>query len=183
VSRVRFIILCFLAVLVIMLGVLLWNAKNLSGLKLGSLQDMLPANVDMRLGNLVLSEAGPNGRSLSVRATTAQYYKNDDYFRLSEVKAEIFSQDSRYNISAEKGRYEPKEKLVVLTGSVRTADDMGRIITSSRMELDMTSGTFSSPTDFCLEDPDISLSGKSFKYNTSSGQLEVEGRIFMLITQ
>jgi LPS export ABC transporter protein LptC len=166
-----------------MLGVLLWNAKNLSGFKLGSLQDMLPANVDMRLGNLVLSETGANGRTMSVQAANAHYYKDDDYFLLSEVKADIESNGSSYRISAETGRYEPTQKLVLLTGSVKTSDNLGRIITSPRMELDMDSGTFSSPEAFCLEDPGLSLSGKSFQYNTSSGQLEVEGRVFMLITQ
>ncbi|MDR0620810.1 MAG: LPS export ABC transporter periplasmic protein LptC [Deltaproteobacteria bacterium] len=182
-SRVRFIILSVLGILVAMLGVLLWNAKNLSGLKLGNLQDMLPANVDMRLGNLVLSETGANGRSLSVLAETAQYYKDDDYFILNSVKADIASQSGKYKISSEKGRYDPARKLVVLTGSVRTSDDKGRIITSPTMELNMDSGTFSSPVEFCLEDPDISLSGKNFNYDTSTGQLEVEGRVFMLITQ
>jgi LPS export ABC transporter protein LptC len=166
-----------------MIVVLLWNAKSLTGLKLGSLQDMLPSNVDMRLGNLVLSETGANGRTLSVEAKTAHYYKDDDYFLLSEVKADIDSDESRYKISADKGRYEPTEKIVTLTGSVRTSDDLGRIITSSKMELNMVTGSFSSPEEFCLENPSLSLSGKNFFYDTSTGQLEVEGRVFMLITQ
>jgi LPS export ABC transporter protein LptC len=172
-----------LGLLAVTLGVLLWSAKNLTSLKLGNLQDMLPANVDMRLGNLVLSETGANGRSLSVLATTAHYYKDDDYFILNDVNADITSQGGKYKISAERGRYVPSEKLVVLTGSVKTSDNLGRIITSPTMELNMESGTFSSPVDFCLEDPGVSLSGKNFLYNTSSGQLEVEGRVFMLITQ
>jgi LPS export ABC transporter protein LptC len=172
-----------LAILVIALSVVVWNAKTLIGLKFGNLQDMLPSNVDMRLGNLVLSETGGQGRSLSVLATTAQYYKDDDYFILNEVTADITSQSGQYKISADKGRYDPTEKLVILTGSVKTSDDQGRIVTSPSMELNMESGTFSSPVDFCLEDPGVSLSGKSFHYNTSTGQLEVEGRVFMLITQ
>jgi LPS export ABC transporter protein LptC len=167
----------------LMLVVLLWNAKNLNGFKLGGLQDMLPANVDMRLGNLVLSEVGANGRSMAVQAANAHYYKDEDYFLLTEVRADIESKGSRYAISAETGRYEPSLKLVILTGSVKTSDDQGRIITSPTMELDMDSGTFSSSEAFCLEDPGLSLSGSSFQYDTTSGQLEVEGRVFMLITQ
>jgi LPS export ABC transporter protein LptC len=166
-----------------MLGALLWNASNLRNFKLGNLAGMLPANVDMRLGNLVLSETGAQGRSLSVEATSAHYYKDEDYFLLEDVVANIKSTDVVYSINAEKGRYEPDLKKVLLTGTVRTSDSKGRIITSEEMEIDMINSTFSSSSAFCMEDPTLSLSGASFVYNTNSGQLEVEGRVFMMITE
>ncbi|MDR2442516.1 MAG: LPS export ABC transporter periplasmic protein LptC [Deltaproteobacteria bacterium] len=182
-SRIRFAILCSLVGFVIALGILLWNAKNLAGFKLGSLQNMLPANVDMRLGNLILSETGGDGRLMKIKAESAHYFKDEDYFLLSDVDADIFSKGTYYSVSALNGRYEPKEKLVILTGRVRTADSSGRILTGQKMSLDMDQGTFSSEQDFCLEDPTSSLSGKSFVYDTKTGQLEVEGRVFMLISQ
>ncbi|MDR1050175.1 MAG: LPS export ABC transporter periplasmic protein LptC [Deltaproteobacteria bacterium] len=182
-SRVRFLILCSLVGFVIMLAVLLWNAGNLAGFKLGSLRGMLPANVDMRLGNLVLSETGAQGRSLSVVAATAHYYKDEDYFLLQDVTSDIESQGNRYSIKADSGRYEPGLKLVTLTGSVRSSDARGRVITGPRMEINMTEATFSSSDEFCLEDPTLSLSGKGFLYRTNTGQLEVDGRVFMMITQ
>jgi LPS export ABC transporter protein LptC len=144
---------------------------------------MLPANVDMRLGNLVLNETSPQGRSLSVVAATAQYYKEEDYFLLQDVTSNIESPGTHYVITAKNGRYEPSQKLVTLTGSVRTADNKGRIITGPRMVINMTEGTFYSNDDFCLEDPTLSLAGTSFVYYTNTGKLEVDGRVFLLITE
>jgi LPS export ABC transporter protein LptC len=166
-----------------MLGLLFWNARNLSGFKFGALRNMLPANVDMRLGNLTLSETADDGRTMSVRADSAHYFKDEDYFLLTEVAADIESRGGAYRISARNGRYEPERKTVVLTGEVRTSDSLGRVLTSDSLELDMTSGTFSADSEFCLEDPETSLTGRSFVYDTRLGRLEIEGRIFMLIGQ
>ncbi|MDR1546691.1 MAG: LPS export ABC transporter periplasmic protein LptC [Deltaproteobacteria bacterium] len=182
-SRLRFVIACFLGGFVLALGVLLWNAKHLAGFRLGALQNMLPANVDMRLGNLVLSEAGSQGRTMAVRADSAHYFRDEDYFLLTDVAAEIETEDGRYVISADEGRYEPKVRLVFLTGAVRAADSAGRILTSARMDLDLNQKAFSSRTSFCLEDPGLSLSGSSFVYDAAAGQLQAEGRITMLITE
>jgi LPS export ABC transporter protein LptC len=182
-SRARFLILCSLAGFVVMLGLMLWNAKNLSGFKRGALLNMLPANVDMRLGNLTLSETDGEGRAMAVKAESAHYFKEEDYFLLTNVAANIDSAGPSYAVAAKTGRYEPKDKLVVLTGAVRASDSLGRVLTSGGLDLDMDGGVFTSRSSFCLEDPDLSLTGQSFVYDTKNGRLEVEGRVFMLISQ
>jgi LPS export ABC transporter protein LptC len=144
---------------------------------------MLPANVDMRLGNLTLNETDGEGRAVAVKAESAHYFKGEDYFLLNDVAADIDSQGSAYSVSAKSGRYEPKEKVVILTGGVRATDSMGRVLTSGRLDLDMDNGAFLSQAEFCLENPTLSLSGQSFVYDSKNQLLTVEGRVFMLITQ
>jgi LPS export ABC transporter protein LptC len=120
---------------------------------------------------------------MSIKAESAHYFKDEDYFLLNDVTAVILSNDITYSVAAHNGRYEPKEKLVILTGEVRTADSSGRVLTSPRMDLDMSEGTFTSQDEFCMEDPGLNLMGRSFNYDTKTGLLEVEGRVFMLISQ
>jgi LPS export ABC transporter protein LptC len=143
---------------------------------------MLPANVDMRLSNLILNEAGENGRKLSVNAQTAQYFKEGDYFILKEITASIISAENTFLVTAENGRFTPDQKLVVLTDQVRTEDKLGRVLTGTQLDLDMVDGILTSKDAFCLEDPKLSLSGQSFVYNTKTGTLDVDGRILFMIT-
>jgi LPS export ABC transporter protein LptC len=157
------------------------NARYLTGVKLGALKNMLPANVDMRLMNPVLNEAGENGRRLALNASSAQYFKEEDYFILNDVSAKVASEDRVLSVVAENGRYSPEGKMVVLTGQVRTEDNEGRVLTSSRLALNMDSGVLTSQEEFCLEDPRLSLSGRGFVFNSKTGVLEVEGRILLMI--
>ena len=180
-SRLRFLILCLLGGFVVVLGLLLWNAKSLSGLRLGALKNMLPSNVDMRLSNLILSEAGDAGKSITLNADTANYFKEQNYFILTGVDALIASTSGDFQVTAENGRYEPDLELVTLTGRVRTAGGSGRILTSERLTLDMKNSRFFSEEPFCVEDPTLSLSGQNFTYNTKAGQLEVTGQVFLLL--
>jgi LPS export ABC transporter protein LptC len=176
-SRLRFFILCLLGGFLTVLGVLLWNVRDFPGFRLGSLKDMLPPNIDMRLSNLILNETGSGQRTLSLRSLSASYFKDRDYFILSDVDADILTPDDVYTVTSEGGRYEPESKLVVLTGSVRTSDRNGRVLTGPRLRLDMTRGVFSSDGPFCLEEPTLELSGESFVYDTKKGVLEVDGRV------
>ncbi|MDR2349738.1 MAG: LPS export ABC transporter periplasmic protein LptC [Deltaproteobacteria bacterium] len=180
-SRLRFLILCLLGGFFLVLGFLVWNARNFPGFLPGSLKDMLPANVDMRLGNLVLNEIGTADRTLALKALTANYFKDSNYFILSGIDANIFSSTETVSVKADNGRYEPDQNLVVLTGDVRTADSRGRILTSPRIILNMKLGTFSGVEAFCLENPTMSLSGESFEYDSRNGILEVDGRVSLTI--
>jgi LPS export ABC transporter protein LptC len=166
---------------IIVLGFLIWNANKFPGFKLGSLKDMLPANVDMRLSNLVLIETGTGDRTLALRALTANYFKDKNYFILDDIDADVISRDGTYVVKAENGRYEPDLNLIVLTGQVRASDSLGRVLTSPRIVMDMKSGLFSSADAFCLEDPKISLSGQSFRYDSKRGFLEVEGQVLLTV--
>ncbi|MDR1084426.1 MAG: LPS export ABC transporter periplasmic protein LptC [Deltaproteobacteria bacterium] len=178
--RLRFIILCTLGGFLLVSGIVLWNTRHLTGVKLGALKNMLPANVNMRLSNLILNEAGENGRQLAINAVTAHYFKEEDYFLLQDISASITAADNTYLVTAQNGRYTPEDKLVVLTGQVRTEDNLGHVLTSTRLDLDMNNGTLTSQGAFCLEDPSLNLSGQSFVYNTKTGTLEVSGRILFL---
>jgi LPS export ABC transporter protein LptC len=180
--RLRFIILCAIGGFALVSGFLLLNAKYLTGVKLGALKNMLPANVDMRLSNLVLNEAGENGRLIYLNATSAHYFKEEDYFLLNDVTAKVASENATILVTAEKGRYAPDSKEVVLTGQVRTVDNAGRVLTSSQLDLSMESGILESHGVFCLEDPRLSLSGQSFVYNSKTGVLEVDGRLLFMIS-
>ena len=179
--RLRFFILCLLGGFVVVLGLLIWNANKFPGFKLGSLKDMLPANVDMRLSNLVLNETGTGDRTLALEAVTANYFKDKNYFILSDIDASVLSRGEAYVVKAENARYEPDQNLVVLTGQVRAADSQGRVLTSPRVVMDMKSGSFSSAEAFCLEDPLMSLSGQSFQYDSNRGFLEVDGQVLFTV--
>ncbi|MDR2339109.1 MAG: LPS export ABC transporter periplasmic protein LptC [Deltaproteobacteria bacterium] len=180
-SRLRFFILCLLGGFVVVLGLLLWNASNLSGLRLGSLKNMLPSNVDMRLSKPVLIETGDGDRTIALNADTANYFKDQNYFVLTGVDAVIGSGSGDFAVTAENGRYEPDKRLVTLTGRVRTVDEQGRVLTGERLTLDMNQGRFFSEGQFCVEGPVLSLSGRKFDYNTKQGLLEVEGQVFLLL--
>jgi LPS export ABC transporter protein LptC len=179
--RLRFLILCALGGFLLVSGLFLWNTKYLTGLKLGALKNMLPANVDMRLSNLILSESGENGRQLSINAVTAHYYKEEDYFILKDITATIASAGRAYLVTAKNGHYTPDQKLVILTGKVRTEDNQGHVLTSDRLDLDMDRGTLTSQEAFCLEDPNLYLRGRRFVYNTKTGTLDADGRILFMI--
>jgi LPS export ABC transporter protein LptC len=182
-SRLRFLILCFLGGFVVVLGLLLWNARSLSGLKLGALKNMLPSNVDMRLSNLVLNETGDGDRTINLSAVTANYFKEQNYFILSGIDAVVSSKNDTFSVTSENGRYEPDLRLVTLTGHVRTVDSRGKVLTSERLTLDMQNDRFFSEEQFCMEDSSMSLSGQKFNYNSSEGHLEVDGQVFLLISQ
>jgi LPS export ABC transporter protein LptC len=176
-SRLRFVILCLLGGFAVFLGFLLADARMFPGFKPGSLKDMLPPNVDMRLTNLVLNETGGGDRTLALRALSASYFKDRDFFALADVSADIVAVDGVFSVQAQTGRYEPEGKRVILTGNVRTANAQGRILTAPRLTLDMARGVFSSEEPFCLEDPMLNLSGDRFVYDTKKGILEVEGQV------
>ncbi|MDR3155320.1 MAG: LPS export ABC transporter periplasmic protein LptC [Deltaproteobacteria bacterium] len=180
-SRLRFFILCLLGGFLAVLGVLLWNVREFPGFKLGSLKDMLPPNIDMRLSNLILDQAGTDGRSLALKALSASYFKEQDYFLLTGVNADVLTLDGAFSVKADTGRYEPEASLVVLTGSVRTADGQGRILSGPKLTLDMGRGVFSSEDPFCLTEPMMDLSGESFVYDTKKGILEVEGQVRLML--
>ncbi|MDR1165602.1 MAG: LPS export ABC transporter periplasmic protein LptC [Deltaproteobacteria bacterium] len=182
-SRFRFLILCLLGGFVVVLGIILWNIQNFPGFKLGSLKNMLPANVDMRLSNLLLNEIGEGERTLALRALTANYFKDQNYFILDGINADIASAIENYAVTAANGRYEPDGGLVTLTGQVRAADSKGRILTSPRVVLNMKNGVFSSHEPFCLEDPQMNLSGQSFVYDAKNGLLEVDGQVQLTLGQ
>jgi LPS export ABC transporter protein LptC len=167
----------------VVLGIILWNAHKFPGFTPGGLKDMLPANVDMRLNNLVLNQKGGDNRTLQIEAVTANYFKDKNYFILTNIDAHILSSFEIYSVTAENGRYEPDESLVTLTGQVRTTDSKGRILESPRISLDMKSGVFSSHEPFCLQDPFISLSGQSLVYDSQKGYLVVDGQVRFMIGQ
>jgi LPS export ABC transporter protein LptC len=144
---------------------------------------MLPANVDMRLSNLVLNETGESGRTMSLNAATAHYFKEENYFLLNDITASVISEDTNLLVFADEGRYAPDQKAVVLTGHVRTEDQEGHVLTSSRLDLNMDSATLTSQGNFCLEDPALSLTGQSFVYNSKTGVLDVNGRLLFMISQ
>jgi LPS export ABC transporter protein LptC len=182
-SRFRFFILCFLGGFLVVLGIILWNAHKFPGFTPGSLKDMLPANVDMRLNNLILSQKGDGKSSLRLEALTANYFKDKNYFILTNIVAHILSSEDSYEVTAENGRYEPDQNLVTLTGQVRTADSQGRIFSSPRISLNMENGIFSSSEPFCLENPTFSLSGQSLVYDSKRGYLEVHGQVQLMLGQ
>jgi LPS export ABC transporter protein LptC len=182
-NKLRLITLCFFVLLLLISGLAFWNAGKLPGVRLGSLQNMLPANVDMRISDFFLDQVSEEGRDLAIKATTAHFYKDEEYFLLNDVEADVNSLEGLYRVTADLGRYEPGNNAIRLTGKVRTVDRLGRILTSQRMDLDMANGIFASLERFCLEDPGMSLSGKSFVYDLRRGLMEAEGRIFMQISQ
>lgn len=179
-QRARFWILCAIGALLVISGILLFGARYWS-LSAKSLKNMLPANVDMRLDNLTLSESGAENRTLTVNAASAQYFKTQDLFVLDQVRARIISDQGDFDIEADAGRYQQERRIIDLSGNVKVVDgDDKGVLTSETLTLRFEEGLLISENPFCYSTPTTDLEGKSFIYNTNDKILKIEGRAHLL---
>ena len=179
IQRVRFYLLCaFLALLgaasALFFGVHYWQKR------LGLLEDILPADVDMRLGGLTLSEAGEEGRTLVIEADTAQYNQAGDFFILEEVRAQVWSQADLYDITSARGRYDQAAKIITLTERVKVVETSGGVLLTDHLVLKLADGLLVGEAPFCYTDPETDLEGSSFVYHTRDRRLFVEGSAHLL---
>lgn len=178
-QRARFWILCAIGALLVISGVLLFGARYwVQSAK--SLKNLLPANVDMRLDNLTLSESGTDNRALTINASSAQYFKLEDVFVLQNVRATIVSNQGSFDIEADSGRYQQGQRIIDLSGQVRVIDSEFGVLTTESLSFKFEDGLLTSPNPFCYSRPTSDLEGKSFVYNTNDKVLKVEGRVFLL---
>ncbi|MDR1920744.1 MAG: LPS export ABC transporter periplasmic protein LptC [Candidatus Adiutrix sp.] len=174
-QRARFLILCAIGALALISGIMLVSVRfRATGPQI--LKNILPANVDMRLDNLTLSEAGDSDRSMVINAASAHYYKTQDFFELKDVRARIISSQGQYVIVAENGRYEQGRRIITLTGAVRVVDDQGGILTCPSLVFNFEEGFLRSDDRFCLNAPEYDLEGASFIFYTGDKRLDVKGR-------
>jgi len=178
-QRARFWILCALGALLVISGILLFGARYWS-LSAKSLKNMLPANVDMRLDNLTLSESGAPGRTLTVNAVSAQYFKTQDVFVLDQVRARILSDQGDFDIESDTGRYQQERRIIDLSGNVRVIDGDKGVLTCETLTLRFEEGLLISENPFCYSTPAADLEGRSFIYNTNDKILKIEGRAHLL---
>lgn len=178
-QRARFWILCAIGALLVVSGILLFGARYWS-LDTKALKNMLPANVDMRLDNLTLSESGAEGRALTVNAASAQYFKTQDMFILDEVRARILSDQGNFDIEADFGRYEQERRIIDLSGNVKVVDEDLGILTSETLTLKFEEGLLIGENPFCYSRPTGDLEGRSFIYDTRDKILKIEGRAHLL---
>lgn len=178
-QRARFWILCAIGALLVISGILLFGARFWS-LNTKALKNMLPANVDMRLDNLTLSESGAEDRTLTINAVSAQYFKTQDMFVLDEVRARILSDQGDFDIEADTGQYQQEQRVVNLNGNVRVVDEDMGVLTCETLTLRFEEGLLISENQFCYSRPTGDLEGKSFIYNTKDKILKVEGRAHLL---
>ena len=175
-QRVRFYLFCALLALLTVAGALLMGASYWRQ-QLGDLKNMLPANVDMRLGRLTLSEAGQSGQSLVIEAAAALYNQAEDFFILEDVQAKVSPGPETYDITAEAGRYDQGQKIITLTGRVKVVGSDGGILLSERLVLKFEAGLLISETPFCYAAPESDLEGSAFVYNTRDQSLDVKGPV------
>ncbi|UQZ88635.1 LPS export ABC transporter periplasmic protein LptC [Deltaproteobacteria bacterium Smac51] len=178
-QRARFWILCAMGALLVISGALLFGARHWA-VSAKALKNILPADVDMRLDNLVLSEAGEEGRTMVINASSAHYYKTDDLFILKDVRAKIVTDTGDYKVEAESGRYEQSEKKITLDGNITVIDNQSGVLTSDSLRFNFGEGRLISDGPFCYSTPKLDLDGKSFVFHTKDKRLEVEGRTYML---
>lgn len=179
-QRARFWILCALGALVVMAGALLMGSRYLIS-EAQLLKSLLSADVDMRLDNLTLREAGEDGRSLILDADMAHYYKSRDLFLMERVRARILTDDGNYTVDADSGRYEQSQKVMTLTGSVRVVNENeAGILTTESLIMKFDQNVFFSEESFCYTTPTADLNGSSFVFNSKSGNLLVNGRTYLL---
>ena len=178
-QRARFWILCAIGALLVISGILLFGARYWS-LSAKSLKNMLPANVDMRLDNLTLSESGAENRTMTVNAASAQYFKNQDLFVLDEVRAKILSDQGDFDIEADSGRYQQERRIIDLSGRVKVVDGNLGVLTCETLTLRFEEGLLISENPFCYSTPTADLEGRSFIYNTNDKILKIEGRAHLL---
>lgn len=178
-QRARFWILCAIGALLLITGILIfgdwyWAVKS------KALKNMLPANVDMRLDNLSLSEAGADGRTMIINADSAQYFKGQDLFVLERVRSRILTDQGNYDIESDSGRYDQSRRMVDLFGDVKVVDDDGGVLISDSLTLNFNEGLLVSKDKFCYSTPEADLEGRAFIYYTRDKQLQVEGRSHLL---
>jgi len=178
-QRARFWILCALGALLVISGILLFGARYWS-LSAKSLKNMLPANVDMRLDNLTLSESGAEDRTLTINAASAQYFKAQDMFVLDEVRAKILSDQGDFDIEADSGQYQQENRIIDLSGNVKVVDGDKGVLTCETLTLRFEEGLLISENPFCYSLPTGDLEGRSFIYYTKDKILKVEGRAHLL---
>jgi len=178
-QRARFWILCAMGALVVISGILLFGTRYWT-MNASSLKNMLPANVDMRLDNLVLNESGDGDRSLIVNADRANYYKAQDLFILDKVRARIIDGDSFYDVTGETGRYEQGARIITLEGDVEVVDNQGGVLKAPSLILRFQESLLTSDQPFCYSTPTSDLEGLGFNYHTRDKLLKVEGRVHLL---
>jgi len=178
-QRARFYLLCALLALLAGAGALLFGASHWRH-ELGDLKNMLPANVDMRLGRLTLNEAGEAGQVMVIEAASALYNQAGDFFILEDVRARVVHGPGGYDITAAAGRFDQAPKTVTLTGGVKVVDTGGGVLTSERLAMDFEAGLLIGESPFCYADPESDLEGSSFVYHTSDRSLNMDGRVRVL---
>lgn len=178
-QRARFWILCAMGALVVISGILLFSARYWA-MNVKSLKNILPANVDMRLNNLTLNEAGADGRTMTINADTAQYFKNQDIFVLERVRAKILADQGVYDIESDSGQYDQSRRVVDLMGNVKVVDGDGGVLLSDSLTLKFAESLLVSNDKFCYSTPVVDLEGRSFVFHTREKILKVEGRAYLL---
>ncbi|MDR2725900.1 MAG: LPS export ABC transporter periplasmic protein LptC [Candidatus Adiutrix sp.] len=177
--RARFYLFCALLALLAASGALLFGA-NYWRQQFGGLKNMLPANVDMRLGRLTLSEAGEAGQALLIEAASALYNQTEDLFILEDVRARVGRGSDRYDITSAAGRYDQTRKMITLTGRVKVVESGGGVLVSEQLVMKFEAGLLISESPFCYADPESDLEGSAFVYNTRDRNLSVEGPVRLL---
>ena len=178
-ARARFYIFCALLALLAASGALLFGA-NYWRQQLGSLKNMLPANVDMRLGRLTLSEADETGQTMVIEAVSALYNQAEDFFILEDVRAKVGRGADLYDISSSAGRFDQALKIITLTGRVKVVESGGAVLVSERLIMKFEAGLLISESPFCYADPESDLEGSAFVYQTRDRNLSVEGPVRLL---
>jgi len=145
--------------------------------QIGGLKNLLPANVDMRLGHLTLNETNDRGQTMVIMAETALYNQNDDSFLLSEVRAKVDRGQELYDITADTGRYDQARKIITLIGRAKVVENSGGLLLSERLILKLEAGLLISESHFCYADPETELEGSTFVYQTRDRRLTAEGPV------
>lgn len=180
-KRIQFLVLVILVIILAGTGALVWRSTTAFGIKARDLRGMLPPEVDMRLTNLLLNEAGSKDRKFSLAAEKAQYFKARDTFILEKVQAKVESGGNLYHITANTGTYEHKAGQVVLNGQVEVRDGHQRLLEASSLNFSRESGMITSGEPFRLTGPKLNLSGSGFDLNTQTHYLLVSGRAKLTI--
>jgi LPS export ABC transporter protein LptC len=179
-QRARFYLLCALLTLLAGAGVLLFGAGHWRQ-ELGDLKNMLPANVDMRLGRLTLNEAGENGQTMTIEAASALYNQAEDSFLLEGgVRARVVHGPDDYDITSAAGHYDQAKKTITLIGEVKVVESSGRVLTSERLVMEFEAGRLISESPFCYADPESDLEGSAFVYHTHDRTLVMEGPVRLM---
>ena len=178
--RARFWILCAMGTLVVMtvsliFGVRLWLSDP------ESLLSMLPTDVDMRLANMTIGEAGDGNRSMTINADTANYYKTKDIFILHKVSSQFIIGQNIYLIEADNGIYNQSTQVVELSGSVRAVNQSHNgILSCEAVTIKMEEDLIIGDNPFCYSTPTLDLEGNSFTFNSKDNTLLVNGRTHLL---
>lgn len=137
------------------------------------------------LENIVILQDQEGQRTAIVRANQAYTTEIPNELRLTEVDADLFSEEGeQVHVIARQGNYNTDTRQLLLkedVSVVRVSEDQ-KLFTDTLYYYDETR-TIRSPSPTRLVGKNIEINGQSLDYNVATNQYKIGGRVLCTITE